>query len=49
MAESGLLTMLRDAVNTLLAVLYGGAPERVECIVNTINENANARENLIGV
>ena len=38
--------MLYDAVKTLLAVLYGRASERVESVVDTIDEDANAPEKL---
>ena len=40
-AKCALLAMLDNAVNTLLAVLYGKVSERVECVVNAIDEDAN--------
>ena len=48
-AKCALLAMLDNAVNTLLAVLYGRVSERVECVVNAIDEDANAPEKLSGV
>ena len=48
-AECALFAMLDNAVNTLLAVLYGRVSERVECVVNAIDEDANAPEKLSGV
>ena len=43
-AKRGLLTMLHNAIETLLIVCDRRVSERVESVINTINKDANAHK-----